>query len=67
MADVAFNPAKFLSEVRSEGAKTTWPTRKETLVTTGVVLAMVAVTIVFFLVVDQVIGLAIRGLFSIGG
>jgi preprotein translocase subunit SecE len=67
MADVAFNPAKFLSEVRSEAAKTTWPTRKETLVTTGVVLAMVAVTIVFFLAVDQVIGLAIRGLFGIGG
>ena len=67
MADVAFNPAKFLSEVRSEAAKTTWPTRKETLVTTGVVLAMVAVTIIFFLVVDQVIGLAIRGLFGIGG
>lgn len=67
MADVAFNPAKFLSEVRSEAAKTTWPTRKETLMTTGVVLAMVAATIVFFLVVDQVIGFAIRGLFGIGG
>lgn len=67
MADVAFNPAKFLSEVRSEAAKTTWPSRKETLMTTGIVLAMVAVTIVFFLVVDQVIGLAIRGLFGIGG
>ncbi|HEX7389373.1 MAG TPA: preprotein translocase subunit SecE [Acidiphilium sp.] len=64
---MAFNPAKFLSEVRSEATKTTWPTRRETLVTTGVVLAMVVATIVFFLVVDQVISLGIRALFGFGG
>ncbi|MCF3946475.1 preprotein translocase subunit SecE [Acidiphilium iwatense] len=67
MSKLAFNPAKFLSDVRSEAAKTTWPSRKETLVTTGVVLAMVALTIVFFLVVDQVIGLGMRVLFGLGG
>lgn len=64
---MAFNPAKFLRDVRSEASKTTWPSRKETLVTTGLVLAMVAVTIVFFLVVDQVIGLGVRLLFGVGG
>ncbi|ABQ30243.1 MULTISPECIES: preprotein translocase subunit SecE [Acidiphilium] len=63
---MAFNPAKFLRDVRSEASKTTWPSRKETLVTTGVVLAMVVVTIVFFLVVDQVIGFGMRLLFGVG-
>lgn len=63
---MALNPAKFLRDVRTEGAKTTWPSRKETLVTTGVVLAMVAVTIIFFLVVDQVIGFGMRMLFGVG-
>ena len=63
---MAFNPAKFLRDVRSEASKTTWPSRKETLVTTGVVLAMVVVTIVFFLVVDQVIGFGMQLLFGVG-
>jgi preprotein translocase subunit SecE len=67
MTALAFNPAKFLRDVRIEASKTTWPSRRETLTTTGVVLAMVALTIVFFLVVDQVIGLGMRTLFGVGG
>ncbi|MCB1525312.1 MAG: preprotein translocase subunit SecE, partial [Rhodoblastus sp.] len=35
------NPFQFLQDVRSEGAKITWPSRRETLITTGLVLAMV--------------------------
>jgi len=62
---VAFNPAKFLRETRSEVAKVTWPSRKETLVTTGLVFAMVALAAVFFLVVDQVIGIGVRALFAV--
>ncbi len=62
---VAFEPAKFFREVRSEMAKVTWPTRKETLVTTGLVFAMAAVTAIFFFVVDQVIGLGVRALFGL--
>ena len=63
---MAFNPVKFLNEVQVEAKKTTWPSRKETLVTTGLVLAMVAATIVFFLAVDQAIGAAMRALFGVG-
>jgi preprotein translocase subunit SecE len=59
-------PAKFLREVRGEVSKVTWPTRKETLVTTGLVLAMAAVAAIFFFVVDQVIGLGVRVLFGLG-
>jgi preprotein translocase subunit SecE len=63
---VAFEPAKFVREVRSEVTKVTWPSRKETLVTTGLVFAMAALAAAFFFVVDQVIGLGVRALFGVG-
>ena len=63
MDGVAFEPVKFVREVRSEVAKVTWPTRKETLVTTGFVFALAAT---FFFVIDQVIGLGVRALFGVG-
>jgi len=62
---VAFDPARFFREVRSEVVKVTWPTRKETLVTTGLVFAMATVTAIFFFVVDQVIGYGVRALFGL--
>jgi preprotein translocase subunit SecE len=62
---VAFEPAKFVREVRAEVARVTWPTRKETLVTTGLVFAMAAITAIFFFVVDQVIGVGVRALFGV--
>ena len=61
---MAFEPAKFAREVRAEVTKVTWPSRKETMVTTGLVFAMAAVTSIFFFVVDQVIGLSVRALFG---
>jgi preprotein translocase subunit SecE len=64
---VAFDPAKFVREVRSEVSKVTWPSRKETLVTTGLVFAMVAIAAIFFFAVDQVIGVAVRMLFGASG
>lgn len=63
---MAFDPAKFVRDVRSEVSKVTWPTRKETAVTTGLVFLMVAITALFFFVVDQVIGVAVRALFGLG-
>jgi preprotein translocase subunit SecE len=60
------DPALFVREVRQEVARVTWPSRKETLVTTGLVLAMSALAAVFFLVVDQLIQLAMRLAFGIG-
>jgi preprotein translocase subunit SecE len=48
------SPFKFLQEVRQETDKVTWPSRRETLVTTAMVFVMVAVAAVFFLVVDLV-------------
>jgi preprotein translocase subunit SecE len=63
---VALDVVKFMREVQAEARKTTWPSRKETLQTTGLVLIMVVITAIFFLTVDQVIGAAMRALFSVG-
>jgi preprotein translocase subunit SecE len=62
----SFNLVKFMREVRAEAVKTTWPSRKETLQTTGLVLAMVVLTAAFFLTVDQIIGAGMRALFGVG-
>ena len=61
---MAFEPLKFAREVRTEVTKVTWPSRKETMVTTALVFGMAAVTAIFFFVVDQVIGLSVRGIFG---
>jgi preprotein translocase subunit SecE len=66
LTNVAFQPAKFVREVRAEITRVTWPSRKETLVTTGLVFAMAAMAAIFFFVVDQVIGLGVRALFNVG-
>ena len=49
---MAISPAKFAKQVRQEGSKVTWPTRKETFVSFLMVLLMVAIASVFFLVID---------------
>jgi preprotein translocase subunit SecE len=49
------SPFEFLQQVRNEAEKVTWPTRKETLVTTGMVFVMVVIASLFFLVADQLI------------
>jgi preprotein translocase subunit SecE len=64
---VAVDPAKFVREVRAEMARVTWPSRKETMVTTGLVFAMVALAAIFFFLVDQIVGIGIRSLFGMGG
>ncbi len=63
---MAVDPAKFIREVRSEVTKVTWPSRKETLVTTGLVFAMAALAAVFFFVIDQLVGLGMSFLFRGG-
>lgn len=42
----------FIQSVRSEAAKVTWPTRRETMITTGLVAVMAVVAAVFFVSVD---------------
>jgi preprotein translocase subunit SecE len=61
------SPAQFIQEVRQEVAKVTWPTRKETLVSTAMVFAMVILAATFFFVVDQILALGVRLVFGLGG
>ena len=53
------SPFEFLQQVRSEATKVVWPSRRETLITTGMVLLMVVFTSFFFLVVDEGLSLAL--------
>lgn len=62
---MAANPVKFLQEVRQEVSKVTWPTRNETLVSTIMVLVMVALASLFFLLADQIISWLIQTVLSI--
>jgi len=60
------NPLEFLQEVRAEGAKVTWPTRRETLITTALVIFMVLVASFFFVAVDQTLRFIVSGILSFG-
>ena len=59
------NPLEFLQQVREEGAKVTWPTRRETMISTVMVFIMVAVASVFFLGVDAVLHWGVQKLLGI--
>jgi preprotein translocase subunit SecE len=58
------NPFEFIQQVRAEGSKVVWPTRRETLITTGLVLLLVVFAGVFFTVVDEVLRVLVG--FAIG-
>ena len=60
------NPAEFLQQVRAEGSKVTWPTRKETMITTAMVFVMVILASIFFLVTDQALRLVVRFVLGLG-
>ena len=59
------NPIEFLQQVREEGSKVTWPTRRETLISTVMVFIMVAVAAVFFLAVDGILHWGVKAIFGI--
>jgi preprotein translocase subunit SecE len=60
------NPFTFVQQVRAEASKVTWPTRKETVVTTIMVFIMVALACVFFLLADQVLSFFVKFLIGFG-
>jgi preprotein translocase subunit SecE len=60
------SPFKFLQEVRAETQKVTWPSRRETLITTAMVFVMVTIASVFFLVADQIIRMVVALVLGIG-
>jgi preprotein translocase subunit SecE len=60
------NAAEFIQQVRQEVARVTWPSRKETMVTTAMVFVMVFIAAAFFFLVDQVFSAGVRLLFGLG-
>lgn len=60
------NPFVFLQQVRAEVAKVTWPSRRETMITTVMVFIMVLLASLFFLLVDQTIGWLVSQLLGFG-
>ena len=68
-----FNPVRaiigaprFLREVRAEARKITWPSRKETWITSVMVGIMVIITTMFFFVVDLITGWAVGHIVKLG-
>ena len=61
------NPAQFVREIRQEASKVTWPTRKETGISTAMVFVFCIIAAIFFLLVDQVMQLGVKFLFGLGG
>jgi preprotein translocase subunit SecE len=58
------NPIQFISQVRAEVSKVTWPSRREVLLTTLMVFVMAALTAAFFSLVDIVIRLGLTAVLN---
>jgi preprotein translocase subunit SecE len=63
---MATNPFTFLQEVRTEAGKVTWPSRRETMITTILVIIMVVFASIFFVAVDQTLRLFVRFILALG-
>ena len=55
LASIMKNPLKFIQEVKQEAFKVTWPTGKETMQGTLMVVAMAIIASLFFLLLDQIL------------
>ena len=62
----SFNIGQFVREVRQEASKVTWPSRKETTISTVMVLIMVFLAAIFFFLVDQVLALGVQQILGWG-
>jgi preprotein translocase subunit SecE len=60
------NPFQFLHEVRSEAKKVVWPSRRETTITSGLVILMVLASSLFFVVVDWVLRMGVGLMLRVG-
>ncbi|MEO9336973.1 preprotein translocase subunit SecE [Mesorhizobium sp. SB112] len=66
MASKTTNPITFIQQVRSETAKVTWPSRRETVISTIMVLAFAALAMVFFFAADQLMAFGVELILGIG-
>ncbi|MAU52738.1 MAG: preprotein translocase subunit SecE [Notoacmeibacter sp.] len=66
MAEKTKNPFVFLQQVRSETAKVTWPSRRETTISTFMVIVMAFLAAIFFFLADQVMAFGVELILGIG-
>lgn len=66
MASKTTNPFVFLQQVRSEAGKVTWPSRRETMISTIMVLAFATIAALFFFAADQLMALGVELILGIG-
>lgn len=60
------NPITFVKQVRAETAKVTWPSRRETIISTVMVVAMAFLAAIFFFVADQLMSFVVGLLLGLG-
>jgi preprotein translocase subunit SecE len=60
------NPFVFLQQVRTEVSKVTWPSRRETMITTIMVIVMSVFAALFFLGVDWVFSMLVKIILGLG-
>ena len=66
MASKTTNPFTFLQQVRTETSKVTWPSRRETMISTAMVLVFACIAAIFFFAADQVMAFAVELILGIG-
>ena len=60
------SPIQFFRQVKQEIKKVTWPTRKEVMMTSMMVIVIVAIATACFFFVDQIFGWAVKLIFGLG-
>ena len=60
------SPALFVRQVRQELQKVTWPQRRDTLISSLIVILLIFLFSIFFLLSDQVWSFSIKKIIEIG-
>jgi len=66
MASKTTNPFTFLQQVRSETTKVTWPSRRETMISTVMVVVFALIAMIFFFAADQIMALGVDLILGLG-
>ena len=59
-------PAQFVRQVRQELQKVTWPEKKDTLISSAIVIFLIILFSLFFLLTDQIWSFSIKKIIQIG-
>lgn len=60
------SPLTYLKQVKAELGKVTWPSRKETMISTIMVFVMVVIMALFLFLTDQVVAFLVRMILGLG-